>query len=287
MINLTVPLNIPLNQLSETYLPYVDWTKVPIPDIQSLPTSSLKYVSTKKLLASYANIKNTGISDEDIMSIIVRDLKILNNKYDHSTDSQLERFLYTFCDVKFLSKYNKQIYSLCKMNNTAKRVIALLLTYGLRPISELVDMGLYEIRWEALNHREVSMQHRRKVLNSGSYMGYTIVYDKEFFDMAPVLYSCILESMPFMTHVPYNFDDCAIAHIFQYKTEMFPGIADRKEITWDQLIDLYLDEKIHYNQIETAWEYFLRNGNFDCEAYVNSISSMIPRDPVFKMEDFL
>lgn len=287
MINLTVPLDIHINKLSEQFLPYVDWNNVPIQDIQSLPISSLKYVSTKKLLAAYTTINNTGISDEDILSIIVRDLKILNNHYDYSIDSRLERFLYKLCDMKFLSKYKKQIYSLCKMNNTAYRVIALLLTYGLLPINELVDMGLYEIHWDALNHREVPMQHRRKVLQSGSYMGYTIVYNKEFTEMAPVLYSSILESMPFMTHVPYNFDDDAIVYIFQGNTVMFPGIADRKEITWDKLIDLYLDGKIQYDQIEKAWEYFLCNGDIDRVEYVNSISSMIPHDPVFKKEDFL
>lgn len=287
MINLTVPLDIPINLLSEIYLPYVDWTNVPDPDIQSLPTSSLKYVSTRKLLSTYLNNKNAGISDEDLMSIIVRDMKILNNQYDYTKDSRLEEFLHTFCTEEFLSKYNKQIYALCKLNNTSKRTIALLLTYGLQPIHKLVDVGLYEVRWDVLNRREVPMHHRYKILRSGSYMGYMIVYDKEFVDMAPVLYTGQLESMPFMTHVPYNFDDYAIAHIFQGNTVMFPGIADRKDITWDELIDLYLAGKIHYNQIETAWKYFLRNGDFDREAYENRISSMMPNNTVFKKEDFL
>lgn len=287
MINIKVPLAIPLNQLSEKYLPYVDWTNVPTSDIQSLPTSSLKYVSTNKLLATYVNNQNAGISDEDLMSIIVRDMKILNNQYDYSKDSRLEDFLHTFCTEKFLSKYNKQIYALCKLNNTSKRAISLLLTYGFQPLHKLVDFGLYEIRWNVLNRREVPMHHRYEILRSGSYMGYMIVYDKEFVEMAPVLYTCQLESMPFMIHVPYNFDDYAISHIFQGNTVMFPGIADRKDITWDDLIDLYLAEKIHYNQIEAAWEYFLRNGDFDREAYENRISSMMPNNTVFKKEDFL
>lgn len=287
MINLTVPFDIPLNQLSVQLLPYVDWSNVTVTDILSLPASSMKYVSTKQLINVYTNNNIINMSDEDILSVIARDIKIMVAKYDYIKDSRLEGFLYTFCSFEFLMKYHQQIYAMCMLNNTATRVQALMLTYGLQPLSKLVDFGLYEVRWDVLNRREVPIQHRFTILRSGSYMGYTIVYDKEIEEMAPVLYSEQLGSMSFIPHVPHIFDATAIDYIFQCNTNMFPGIADRTTITWNELIDLYLDEKIHYSQICTSWEFFLRNCDITVDEFSEKISSKFGNRSTFSAEDFL
>ena len=288
MIQLNIPVDIPLNQLSERFLPFVDWTNVSPTDIQMLPVTSLKYVSTKMLVSSFLNQGIAQISDEDLLSIIARDVKILANKYDYAKDSRIEGFLHNFCTHDFVMKYAKQIHAICEMSSVdIKRIKSLLYTYNAMPIENLIGVGLYGVYWKTLNSTRVPINHRYRIMKSGSYMGYTVVYDQEVDEMAPVLYTQQMLNMPFITHVPEVFDDYAIEFIFQKNTNMFPGIADRDEITWNELINLYYEGKIFYPQIEQAWKYFLRQGDIDREAFTQRISNMMPNNSVFKAEDFL
>lgn len=288
MIQLNIPVDIPINQLSEKFLPFVDWTKVAPPDIQALHVTSLKYVSTKMLVSSFLNNTISTISDEDLLSIIARDIAILVKKYDFAKDARLEGFLHNFCDKSFVMKYAKQIHAMCEMSGVdIKRTKSLLYVYNALPIENLVGMGLYSLRWSILNSTNVPINHRYRIMKSGTYLGYTIIYDQELDEMAPVLYTQQMLTMPFITHVPDVFDDYAIEFIFQNNTNMFPGIADRKEITWNEMINLYYDGKIFYTQIEQAWKYFLRQDDIDREIFEKRIGNMMPNNTVFSAEDFL
>lgn len=288
MIQLNIPVSTPIHKLSEKFLPFVDWTNVSPTDIQSLPVTSLKYVSTKMLVTSFNNQSIALLSDEDLLSVIARDIKILAQKYDYAKDSRIEGFLHNFCDHSFVMKYAKQIHAICEMSGAdIKRVKALLYTYNALPHENLIGIGLYGVHWSLLNSTRVPVNHRYRIMKSGSYLGYTVIYDQELDELAPVLYTQQMLNMPFITHVPDVFDDYAVGFIFQKNTNMFPGIADRKEITWNELINLYYEGKVFYQQIEQAWTYFLRNGDIDREAFEHRISNMMPNNTVFTAEDFL
>lgn len=288
MIQLNIPVDVPINLLSEKFLPFVDWTKIAPPEIQILPAASLKYVSTDMLVSSFLNNIIATISDEDLLSIIARDIKILTQKYDYAKDSRLEGFLHNFCDKSFVMKYAKQIHAMCEMSGgTITRVKSLLYTYNALPVEKLIGCGLYSIHWSTLNSTKVPINHRYRIMKSGSYLGYTAIYDHELVEMAPVLYTQHMRNMPFMMHIPDVFDDYAINYIFQKNTNMFPGIADRSKITWNEMINLYYDGKIYYDQIEQAWSYFLRQDDIDREHYERVIGDRMPSNSVFSAEDFL
>lgn len=286
MIQLSIPINVPLNQLSEKYLPFVDWGRIKASDIVSLPPSSLKYVSTQKLIEFFNDQKNAGFSDEDLLTVISREITRLGDKYDYSAEYRLETFLHKFCDQEFLKKYSRQILAMCKLITSTKqvsleRVPAILAMYGFVSTDVLVGLGLHSISWDKLSSTKVSLEHRYKLLSSGSYMAYEITYNSDLPDIVPVLTTEQIESMRFI-HAPDIFDDYAMSFIGDLST-----IHDDNEVKWDELIEYYYDGKIHHQNIQNAWVYHLNDGTVNIDTIESYIRAKLPNKTVFTAEDFL
>lgn len=287
MTKLNISIDIPLHKLSDRLLPYVDWSCVHQNDILALPKDKLKYVSTDHLCGAIGS----GVSmlpDDDLLYVIARDVGILAEKYDYTTDSRLEAFLHLYCSYDFVKKYARQIYTMCEMqSHSIARAKSVILTYGLLDISKLVGNGFFDVRWTTLNSTRVPMEHRYNILKSGAYMAYVAEFDCELEEMTPVLYTEQLDSLPFITCAPTVFDDYALYYILNDRKKDYSWIENRNDIAWNELIDLYLDMTISYQLLERFWAYFLNNGNFSFDDYEERIISKKTNRSKFAAEDFL
>ena len=286
MPKLIIDVDIDLNNLSEKYLPYVSWENVSFKDMNSLSSNKIKYISTRELILCYGKSTATKMCDEDILSVIARDVSELGIKYDFHQDNHLSSFLQNFCTFEFLSMYYKQIHSLFLLNDAALNSHShnLLSVYGLYPVQTLCDKSFSTIKWVTLSSKRVPIEHRFDLLKSGAFWGYTLHYNADIVATVPVLYTRHLNALGvFDNNVPDVFDSYAIDTIYGF-LELF---GTEGQVTWDELIDKYYSGEINMDHLESAWYYFLCNQESDVDDLQKRIESKLPTRSKFSAEDFL
>lgn len=283
MIPLSIEVQLDINVLSEKYLPFVEWSQIPVQDIQRLDTHKLKYCTMFKLQDAFLNQEQANMTDEDVLSMISRDINKLRVKYDYTRETRIVKFIHNFTSPLFIEKYHKQIISMVKManNNDIARIPALFMTYGY-DTENLVGKNLYVVSWDIINSTNISIEQRFKIMKSGSYLAYVCEYDLELIEMVPLLYTEQLKQT--LVPAPDIFDDYALSFMGR---SFYPELKDRTSITWNELIDLYYKGELQKHILERAWDYFITNYDDEASAIEARISSKLSNHSIFHEADFV